>query len=223
MQVNQKQNLIDLARSRSKIYRLLAEIFSHPPSKALIEKMMKDFLPLFYQSVGEDYSGLKVDLGSILKRTDCAKVFEEEFCALFQVPTKRYITPYESVYKEGKMAGRALSSVKKFYVTEGVAIDKLKDLPDYIGLEFDFMSYMIEREALALETTNKTPVIHMLEVEKKFLENHILTWFPRLSKNIKKQAQISFFPEIAEVTSKFLLQDLDEIKLLIKEVQTTEQ
>jgi TorA maturation chaperone TorD len=121
------------------------------------------------------------------------------------------------------MAGRALSSVKKFYVTEGVAIDKLKDLPDYIGLEFDFMSYMIEREALALEITDKTPVIHLLEVEKKFLENHILTWFPRLSKNIKKQAQISFFPEIAEVTSKFLLQDLDEIKLLIKEVQTTEQ
>jgi TorA maturation chaperone TorD len=221
MHVNQKQNHIDLARGRSRIYRLLAEIFSHPPARALIEKMMKDFLPLFYQSVGEDYSGLKADLRNLMKITDCDKVFEEEFCALFQVPTKRYVTPYESVYKEGKIAGSALLSVKKFYVTEGVAIDKLKDLPDYIGLEFDFMHFIIEREVLAWEITDKTPVIHLLEVEKKFLENHILTWFPRLSKNIKKQAQISFFPEIAKVTSKFLLQDLDEIKLLMEEVPTT--
>lgn len=209
------QEYVELAQGRSNTYHLLSIIFSEPPTTNLLQSIQTGFLPQFFKLVEKDFIKLDKELDDVL----LGKLsYADDFSSLFQVPTNRYVTPYESVYRQKTMGGEYSAVVKQLYSYEGIDVAKLDDLPDHIALELDFMRFLINNEAESWKKRDKKIIKHYLEVENAFLENHILIWFPKLAATIQKNAIASFYKEISNATEQFIQQDLQEIKLLTNEL-----
>jgi len=107
----------------------------------------------------------------------------EDYEALFSSPQGR-LQPIES-----------LSSPT--IETAGLIIDEsYAVVPDHLSLELLFMSYLIENEKS--------------DLEKKFLEQHLMNWVPDYCDEVTKQAKTLFYREIADIVKEFLAAEYEE-------------
>jgi TorA maturation chaperone TorD len=129
-----------------------------------------------------------------LESTEPLEEIEEDFDRLFSYPHGR-LQPIESL--SIPTSGAPYEEVISFYTGAGLAIDEAYEVsPDHLSLELLFMSYLIEN--------NKT------ELEKKFLEQHLMNWVPYYCDEVMKQSKTSFYREIAEIVKDFLTAEYDE-------------
>ena len=140
----------------------------------------------------EKLMSIKEDLGLESKET------EEEVLADFD-----YLYNYEGGIMpplESVHAGdaNAADAVTEFYFTAGLTFDEeYETVPDHISLEFLFMSYVTD--------------IENREMQRKFLEEHIINWVPYYCEEIMKAAKTVFYREIARITKDFIKSEFEGI------------
>ena len=136
---------------------------------------------------------MKEDFG--LESKETADAISTDFISLFEYPDGK-LQPVESLYIQPP--NNPSAEVNEFYNSAGLTIDEeFHYIPDHLSLEFLFMSYLIDN--------------NMLDLQKIFLEEHIMNWVPYYGDRIKEQAQTVFYREIAEITMDFLTSDYEEI------------
>lgn len=120
---------------------------------------------------------------------------EADFESLLRYPHGS-LPPLETEYIS--QAPMAMSmDVADYYQLAGLTIDEDSFLPpDHLTLEFFFMSYLIEN--------------NLYELQKKFLEEHLLNWVPYYCGEIKVRARTVFYRELALITEDFLNADYDD-------------
>jgi TorA maturation chaperone TorD len=135
---------------------------------------------------------------------------------LFLGPGK-HISAHESIYTEidgevGGLWGAKTVEVKKFIETTGLDYEsKFTGLPDHISVELEFMRKLAEWEATKWPDDDSESAIYCLKVQKKFIEEHLLKWAPKLCGEIIEKTTMPFYREMAEVTNDFLDFDHDAI------------
>ncbi|PKL52469.1 MAG: hypothetical protein CVV37_01115 [Nitrospira bacterium HGW-Nitrospira-1] len=130
-----------------------------------------------------------------LESEETAEEIRRDFDRLFSYPEGK-LPPIESFFLTLENTSSA-DEVSVFYAGAGLAIDEEFELiPDHLYLEFLFMSYLIE--------TNK------YDLQKKFLEEHLMNWVPYYCDELAKQAKTVFYREIAEITYDFLASESEE-------------
>lgn len=140
----------------------------------------------------EKLKSIKEDLGMESKET------EEEILADFD-----YLYNYEGgimLPLESVHAGdsNAADAVTEFYYNAGLTFDEeYQTLPDHISLEFLFMSYVID--------------IDNREMQRKFLEEHVVNWVPYYCEKVIKEAKTLFYREIAGITKDFIESEYEGI------------
>lgn len=150
---------------------------------------------LFFTPPTDDVlAEIKDDLA--LKSEEDEEEILEDFNLLFSYPGGSLL-PVESLYITSVDVPPSLA-VAAFYADAGLTLDEEYDVvPDHLSLELLFMSYIVE--------TNKT------DLQKRFLEEHIMNWVPAYCDEVSRQAQTVFYKEVAQITKNFIESEFGEL------------
>ncbi|MDI6727909.1 MAG: molecular chaperone TorD family protein [Thermodesulfovibrionales bacterium] len=168
---------------RAELYRLFAGLFIHEPTDEIIIQLKDMFQMKFADSPQE----IRID-----------------FASIFLGPDGR-LMPYESFYNyplgdRPRLWGKAAEEVQSFYISAGIVMDEeINLIPDHISAEMLFMSYLIENG--------------ILELQKRFLEEHLVKWIPEYCNELQKYASTGFYKEVANIIKEFILSEAEVFKL----------
>ena len=218
VQIN-NEVMIDLTLQRSTVYGCLARIYR--------KEITSDFLPSIRDP---QFLGVLSDLGSELDAAWFERPEDEviedlavEYTRLFLGPDK-HISPHESIHHErgdgdwGSFWGASTVEVKKFIEAAGLQYrDDYRDLPDHISVELEFMQKVTEGERNAWEEGDTDRALYCLNMEKRFLEEHLTKWIPRFCDAVISQAKLPFYREMANITKRFIAFEKDNSDAYISE------
>lgn len=150
-----------------------------------------------------------------------------DFSNLFVGPFKLLAPPYGSIYLEGKREVMGVSTVdaRKRYAAAGLDFSEdVKEAPDHIAIELEFMYYLIFNEIEAIARANTESVINYLEKQNTFLEWHLGRWVAKFANNIEQHATTNFYKRLAQATNIFVQQDFKySSELLLTQPWVTSQ
>jgi len=218
------------AKARGNMYRFLSAVYLHPPNEELLRQTVakEEFLEELSVLFGENAVAVLREFAATVDIDKDLSSLKQEYLDLFAVPTGRYVTPFEDVYRgkmgndrqtRGPLLGECAIAVKQLYRSSGAKMEKTcKELPTHIGVELSFMGFLCEMEAEAIvnqewETSydqakiELTGFLRYREIEIKFLQEHLNEWFPQLSKSIQTNSRGKLYHSLAIITEKFLGQD----------------
>lgn len=167
---------------RAELYRFFGDLFMHEPSDEIIMQAKE----MFEMEFDDTFQEIRLD-----------------YAHLFMIPDGHLI-PCESLYNyplgdKGRFFGAAAEQVQGFYNSVGLTMDEETGLmPDHISLEFLFMSYLIDNG--------------LVELQKRFLNEHIGKWVPEYCDLLKGHATTDFYKEIAEILKEFVLFEVEEFR-----------
>jgi TorA maturation chaperone TorD len=216
MTITEKLNMKDLAGQRSNIYGLLAAIYRREMTSDLL-KQIKDPSMLGVLS----NLGIELDNGFIKKpEHELLEDLAVEYARLFIGPGK-HISPHESVHHKrddsqwGQLWGPSTAEVKKIIESTGLSYQfEYTGLPDHISVELEFMQQVLQREEQAWEAEDKEMAHLCLANEKKFIEEHLACWIPIFCEKVIKEADLSFYREMARLTRTFIEFEKEELNKL---------
>jgi putative dimethyl sulfoxide reductase chaperone len=218
------EDLAVLARSRSQVYGFLATAYNRLPDDQFAQSLSGPELASFLASVEEteDMAGDMREgwrmINSFIHASQGRPV--EELKTELAVERTRLLRgikpgygpppPYEGVYAPTAQdaLGQAMLSVKNVYAESGVVLpEEIRDQPDFIGFELDFMRYLTEKEARAWADGDFKEAITIAQKEQAFLDGHINTWVPGFCDVMFEEAQLDFYRGVARVTKGYVQGD----------------
>ena len=227
------------AGARAHMYRFLSGVYLSPPDEDLLRPLIDhEFLDELSTLFGERAVAELKDFASRANIDEDLENLKQEYMGLFAVPTGRYVTPFEDVYRgglgkdqggNGPLLGDRAIAVTRAYRRAGATMDHTcKELPTHVGVELSFMSFLCEREAAAITREASDAALDGREVgpaesttyrelQSRFLREHLNQWFPRLRIRIQARAGNSFYPGMAVVTEEFLSRDATSLLVQMQE------
>ncbi|MGB3562604.1 MAG: molecular chaperone TorD family protein [Thermoanaerobaculia bacterium] len=221
------------AAARRDFYRFLAAVYLGPPEADLLRHILdEDFLEELSALFGGHGLVMLKEIAADCQIEETLPSLRQEYMDLFAVPTGRYVTPFEDVYRgkspdgvqeRGPLLGSRAIAVKRIYRAAGARMDReCRELPTHVGVELSFMGLLCAREAEALrresEEGRRDPDSSQAlesecyrELQGSFLQEHLSVWFPQLSAAVQSCALSSFYQGLALLTEEFLVWDAAQL------------
>ncbi len=186
---------------RADAYKLLAECYYLPDETLL--KTLEDF--------GKTYGGFFSQVVRNAPKPDDLERHKVDYSRLFLGPFKLLAPPYGAVYLEnGKFMSYSTLVVRDLYEQEGLDI-VLKDSPDHISVELEFMYFLALKETKARENSDLEEATRLYDKQTSFLQIHLGRWIRPFAHNIEKNAQTEFYKALGLATKNFVLEDLGRL------------
>jgi TorA maturation chaperone TorD len=217
------------AEARANLYRFLSTAYLQPPQGDLVRQILdEDFLSSLCTLFSDRALATLRSLPAMADPEKDLPSLRQEYMDLFAVPTGRYVTPFEDVYRgktpdgtpeRGPLMGERAIAVRRLYRAAGAEMDsECKELPTHIGVELAFMGFLCEQQAAALraglqaaavesETSASANWLGYRRLQIIFLQRHLNDWFPRLSEVIQTYATTPLYRGLALLTEDFLAWD----------------
>lgn len=115
--------------------------------------------------------------------------------------------PYESVYTSKKrlLMQEARDEVLAIYRSAGLnKLDSWKENEDHIAMELEFMQILSKRILDALDKDDLDAATSLFATQQNFLEDHLVSWVPMMTDDIKRFAQTDLYKGLAFLTDGFL-------------------
>jgi putative dimethyl sulfoxide reductase chaperone len=216
----------DVSDLRSALYRLFAIAFRYPTAEVITELKSKGRSLVLLDMMGEVYSvmpgtseTIRLFKKSILTSGDSMDL-RVEYARLFIGPFELPAPPYESVYRDGSgrlLMGQSTLEVRRSYHEEGLDLsDTVRDLPDHVIAEMEFMSHLCETES-CLRIANRSEAEAYLGKQEYFLSEHLTKWIPEFTKAICSSTTEEFYRLLAQLANDFISLDQDYVRMLIGE------
>jgi TorA maturation chaperone TorD len=226
------------AEARANMYRFLSTVYLFPIDEDLLRRLVdEEFLDELSTLFGEQVVADLRDFAATVSLEEDLPSLRQEYMDLFAVPTGRYVTPFEDVFRgssaEGKgvrgpLLGERAIAVTRAYRRAGAEMDSAcMELPTHIGVELSFMKYLCEREAAAHGNQSSSTAPERLDEESaesaryrglqsRFLQEHLNQWFPQLSSTIQASAGGPLYRGLAGLTEEYLSRDA---AVLLEQIQ----
>lgn len=196
--------MMEQTQARVNIYALLSRILLQELDVETLkiiknDPMIMDFLPQF-------------QTWKPLEQESEKKLLEEYLNPDFVNLSVLHLIPYESFYtREDQMieTGGA-NPVTDIYSAYDFIVDyeaARAVSSDHIGVEIEFMHHLAKAELKALEENDDGAVRELREVQKEFLNKHLLRWAPLYLLNMKYEARTPLYFDAADMALEFLLSD----------------
>ena len=135
-----------------------------------------------------------------------------------------HLVPYESFYKrdDQMIESGGDNPVLSLYnsLDFRVELEKARIVsPDHIGVEIEFMYMLTTALKKALEADDKIGIKEILQVQKGFMQEHLLDWSPMFLINMKREARTALYHDGAELALEFLLSDFEYICNKLEELE----
>ncbi len=111
--------------------------------------------------------------------------------------------PYGSFYlgKNRLLSSKATSEVLHFYHEGGFTLkEDLRDLPDHIAHELEFMGALASDEGRAMANEK----IKLEEIQMNFLSRFILPWVPVFCNTVVEHSHYPFYHHLSNLTKEFI-------------------
>lgn len=147
-----------------------------------------------------------------LRELEEQQLIDEHFNPDFVNLSLLHLIPYESFYtREDQMieTGGA-NPVTDFYSAYDFMVDYEKARTvssDHIGIEFEFMHMLCSAQLSALQGGDSEATKALQEVQRDFLNKHLLRWAPLYLINMKYEARTPLYYDVADLALEFLLSD----------------
>jgi TorA maturation chaperone TorD len=217
--------LLNISRSRSALYQLLSLLTLFPPRAELVEALRSGEL---HGAFSDLFSPETLKLLREIPPPDdeFLQTLNRDFHRLFRVPGDGYTKPYEAVYTDqrevagevvdGLLMGGSTVEVQKLYDGAGLELSAdVKELPDHIGVELAFMSFLCSQEAEARQRGDGQGLGVVLQKEVDFLRQHLARWTRDLCAKIRTSARTDFSRAVAGMLEEFVQADLEGIESLV--------
>jgi DMSO reductase family type II enzyme chaperone len=190
------------AAARSRLYGLLATAFSFPD-----EELYESFRDgTVARIIDEICLVLPYDF-ALAATPDLRSVqqpyaeFESEYICLFDVGAAGPPCPlYGGVYIGDRM--KTMEDATRFYNFFQLHLSpEMRELPDHITTELEFLHYLTFREAEARQ--RGIDPLSLLRAERDFLARHLCRWVPRMQVRLGKQTTYPFFPALVKFAASF--------------------
>lgn len=130
-----------------------------------------------------------------------------EYNRLFVGPAKLLAPPFESVYRNaaGLVMQEETLEVRDFYRKAGLEVSGKNTMPDdHLGLELEFICYLLAKAGLKTEAGETHAADSYLEVYRDFFAAHIQTWVYRHCDDVVQKGQSPVCRQVAEALADFL-------------------
>ena len=190
-------------QQRANCYKLLSLCYYQPDKEigSIINALSNEIREL----VPEAVEHLEEVSQEIDEHQDDLNYFLIDYAKLFVGPFNVLASPYSSVYlgHERRVMGDSTLEACKMYQKAGLEISgDLKDVPDHIKVELEFMQYLILKDASPEDDSALA-----FDLQKEFLLNHLALWLPDFTQTVIKNAQTILYKNLAEVTHIFISRD----------------
>lgn len=181
-------------QAKANVYRLLSACYYEPcPELKPLLVNLEEWMQLVFPKGAADVSIMRKELE---QRAEDFTELVVDYARLFVGPFKVLAPPYGSVYleKEGQVMGDSTVAVSRFYQEVGLKLDpELKDLPDHIAVELEFLYYLI--------FTGRD------RAYRQFLAQYLIPWIDSFCDAVELGARTEFYRSLAKVTRGFLKQE----------------
>jgi len=134
--------------------------------------------------------------------------FQSDFISVFDIGPQGPPCPLnEGANKKGSSRKSIMEDLVRFYNHFGMHMpDKIKELPDHLVTELEFMHYLCFLEAEALDKGE--PVESYVLAQRDFLERHLAAWLPKLAASVSKRDEVPFYARMISRLDQFIQADL---------------
>ncbi len=184
---------------RRDAYKLLAECY-HLPDEGLVKTL---------SNLDTSGGGLFLDLAKHRPGTSDIDSLLIDYTKLFLGPYGALASPYGSVYLENmnRVMGNSTVDARNRYAEEGLDIN-LKEAPDHIAIELEFMYFLVFKEVEAVENEDSGNIVRYQHKQRAFLETHLGAWVSDFASKVEASAQTEFYGNLARLTKSFVNDDL---------------
>lgn len=140
-----------------------------------------------------------------------------DYTRLFLGPMSILAKPYGSVWlqEEKTLMDDSTMAVLELYREADFEMDDdFKELPDHIAAELEFLYLLIFRENEARLSHDPAALDAVISLERRFLNQHLGAWVGKFAAAVKAGAQCPFYRELAELTERFVNQQLARVNSL---------
>jgi len=195
---------MEQTQARSNIYALLSRVLLQELDNDMLEMILKDEnIRNFFPSLND---------WEVLEKEDNKTLLEQHINVDFANISLLHLVPYETFYtREDQMieTGGA-NPVTDIYHEYDYVVDFAKARAisaDHIGVELEFMHYLVEAEMAAAAAEDMDSVKHFQFAQKTFLNKHLLKWAPMYLINVKYESRTPIYYDAAEMCLEFILAD----------------
>jgi len=209
---------------RSDLYGLFALAYRYPAEDVVAELKKNSRISELLDMMADFYSVLPRTVATIGQLKNVVEVcgnpidWQVEYARLFVGPFKVPAPPYESVFRvesRGSIMGESTLEVRRLYREEGLDLSaEVRDLPDHILAELEFMSYLCGREA-ELRSAGSAEAETYLKKQESFLSSHLTRWIPLFSQTVSTASREDFYRLLAGLTAEFIALDYDYVRMLV--------
>ena len=172
------------------MYRLLATLWSSEVSDALLAELQSGT----YAATFSEHHFFSAD--EALDVTTLA----EDYCQLFVGP-RDHLPPYQSVWEEGQLAGRAAASMRRYLELSEKPLLHCEVEADHLGHQLALMGEITAGIAPVSPDDERHAAYHALG--REFFTAHLL-WPAPLLARAEQQAQTQFYRVVSRCTAEFL-------------------
>lgn len=216
----------ELARAcerRAATYGLLARMYAREADEDLLREMGAMSFPA---STGN----ADLDAGHRMLATYLSGVWENSVAELAVDYTRTFVGqgvdafsaayPYESVYTSERrlMMQDARDEVCAIYRSAGLGTaDDWAETEDHVAVELEFMQTLARRTAERLDAGNEEAATLLLLTQRSFLADHLASWAPLLTADMRRFARTGFYRALALMTDGFLVVDGEFLAQVVEE------
>jgi TorA maturation chaperone TorD len=208
------QEQISVSETRQAVYSFLSRMYARELTKDDLRELAakKDFwlnLANTPEAQGTEMSEGAKELAGFESSLNVAGLdqveleLKVEYAGLFLGVFHGPAHPSESAYENpGHLVmQRPRDEVLEIYRSMGAEkVDKFMEPEDHVAVELQFMSFLSEKTGNALREGKQSEAEKYLEVQRRFLDEHLVKWVPKLVADIMKGSEHAFYRSVAKIT-----------------------
>ena len=209
------RELARVCEKRAATYGLLARLFAREVDEAFLNEMHAMRFPASTGNavLDQGYRLMATYLSGVW--TNSAAEPAVDFTNLFLghgVDAYSAAYPFESVYTSERrlLMQEARGEVLAIYRSQGLAkSDEWGENEDHVAVELEFMQALCQRCAAVLDAGDEARVVALLETQKNFLDDHLASWVPMMTADMRHFAKTDLYRGLAYMTDGFLATEVE--------------
>jgi len=196
--------------ARAQVYRFLAEAFLYP------RDLWTEDLPLLAEIL--DRLGLPDGLRDVPVPPDLESLQSEHRRTFGATGSLTYET--ECGIPNEFQQSQELADIAGFYRAFGLQVGgEVRERPDHIAVELDFMHVVALKEAYALDRGLTEQAEVCLDAQRAFLRDHLARWIAPFAEAVSRLEAVvpgapgpeSLYPRLARLAQRFVLADAERL------------
>jgi TorA maturation chaperone TorD len=201
-------------KARANIYALLSRILLQELDVNMLKTIKND------ENILDFFPTLKE--WKPFNEVEESKLLEEYLNPDFVNLSILHLIPYETFYtrEDQKIETGGANPVTDMYSAYNFMVDyevSRTIAADHIGVELEFMHHLVNAEQKALNDNDSAAVAELQNIQREFLNKHLLQWAPLYLISVKFEARTPLYFDAADMALEFILSDNEYLSKELKE------